>query len=82
MDLKIVYANSNCVVAMKSGDMYSLKIGMTADSDQPLVLERPDLFQDELPMVTLAGPARLAAEREQWADTTTLGGHGSARTKR
>jgi hypothetical protein len=43
-----------------SGGTTILGVGTSADDDHPLVLERPDLFDDEAPGADLRGPGRSA----------------------
>lgn len=45
-----------------SGGTTVLGVGMSADADHPLVLERPDLFGDDAPPPMLPGPARSRGE--------------------
>lgn len=56
------FANMTGVVAGSQGEL-RLTRGMTADDDHWLVLERPELFDDELSEVVLPGPARQARQR-------------------
>lgn len=57
------YAKIAGVVTWSGGTMVLNAGRTTADDDHPLVLERPDLWTDEVPEPTLAGPARVAAKR-------------------
>lgn len=50
------------VVRWSGGTMVMNGARTTADDDHPLVLERPDLWTDEAPEPTLAGPARQRGE--------------------
>jgi hypothetical protein len=47
-----------------SGGSTVLGIGMSAEADHPLVLERPDLFGDDAPHAALRTPAAYRAKEE------------------
>jgi hypothetical protein len=51
------YAKVGAVVRW-SGGTTVLNLNMSADDDHPLVVERPDLFQDEAPGAELKHPYR------------------------
>jgi hypothetical protein len=47
-----------------SGGSTVLGIGMSAEADHPLVLERPDLFGDDVPQAVLRTPAAYRAKED------------------
>jgi hypothetical protein len=57
------YAKIAGVVRWSGGSMVLNAGRTTADDDHPLVLERPDLWTDEVPTPTLPGPKRAAEQR-------------------
>lgn len=59
------YANFSGMVTWSGGKMLLNAGQTTADDDHPLVKERPDLWTNTPPQAHLAGPARLAAERDE-----------------
>lgn len=54
------YARIDGVVRWTGGVTVLNKGVTTADADHPLVLERPDLFTDDVPVPHLRGPAAAA----------------------
>lgn len=55
---EIVYAKIGGQIAWSGGEM-TLRVGMSASVDHPLVKERPDLFTDIAPAPDLPAPPRV-----------------------